>query len=564
MAALGAAYALVCVEQVYRNTAPHGRWAVKFLCIAGAATFAYDLALQSDALLSGHVDPGWWAARGAAHALVAPLVAVTAARMPGWRLDVQVSRHVVFHTATLAGATACLFAAAVLGHGLRLIGGPWGGITQAILVFAAATAIATLLASGGARARLRVTLAKHFFTFRYDYRSEWLRLTELLSQPGPEDAGAGDVAHRALAGLASLVESPSGALWIGTDDGRYVCTARLAIPERPVLGRDDPVVRLVESRDWTVDVQEWREHPERHAAGPMPGWLGDDPDAWLVVPLTANARTVGFVQLQRPRAPFVVDWEVRDVLKTAGRQAASYLALGQAVEKLVQAQQFDSFNRMSAFVVHDLKNLVSQLTLLLRNVPRHRDNPEFQSDMIGTVENVVDRMQALLLQLRVGARPIEPPSPVPLGAAVRSAVSTRRALVPTPSVVLDAELERMPVVAHRDRLERVIGHLLQNAADAAGAGGSVRVSARRDGPTAIVEISDNGPGMSRTFIETRLFKPFASTKEHGMGIGAFESREYLREIGGTLGVRSAEGSGTTFEIRLPLHVASVPAAESVR
>jgi putative PEP-CTERM system histidine kinase len=272
---------------------------------------------------------------------------------------------------------------------------------------------------------------------------------------------------------------------------------------------------------------------------------------------------VGLVQLQRPVAPIVVDWEVRDILKTAGRQIAGYLAVRQAVEKLVQARQFDSFNRMSAFVVHDLKNLVAQLALLLKNAARHRANPEFQRDMLETVENVLDRMQGLLMQLRVGTRPIEQAAPLPLGDMLRSAIAAKKGLRLEPALDIADSAEHAEIVAHRDRLERVVGHLLQNAVEATPPEGAVRVAARRDGRHAVIEVIDTGRGMSREFIDTRLFKPFTSTKEHGMGIGAFESRDYVREIGGTLAVTSIEGRGTTFTLRLPIHgAAALPSREA--
>lgn len=554
---------LLCVEQVYRNTPEGRRWSVKYLCLALAALAAFDVALYADALLFGRLEYAWWAARGWAHALMVPLVAVTAARVRAWRLDIYVSRKVVFHSATLLASGLFLLAVAAIGFGLRWFGGEWGGVAQTLVVFAAVVVLVALLASGRLRARLRVLVAKHFFSYRYDYRTEWLKLTEMLAQPDRPGDPAGSLSRRALAGLAALVESPGGALWLRADDGRFVCDARNRVGEREPIAGDDPLVAFLAARDWIVELPEWRAHPERYDDLVLPHWLVSDPDAWLVVPLTLHGRAVGLVQLQRPVAPLALDWEVRDVLKTAGRQVAGYLAVREAVEKLVQARQFDSFNRMSAFVVHDLKNLVAQLTLLLRNAARHRDNPEFQRDMLETVENVLGRMQGLLMQLRAGTTPIEAPAPVPLAAALRSALAAKRGAHLEPRLELDGPTERVDVVAHRDRLERVVGHLVQNAIEATPAGGEVRVHARLDAGEAVVEVTDTGRGMSRAFVDTELFRPFTSTKEHGMGVGAFESREYVREIGGSLSVSSAEGRGTTFTIRLPARAAvSSPAMET--
>ncbi len=547
---VAAVFVLLCVEQVYRNTPENRRWAIKFMCLAIAALSAFDLALHADALLFGRLDPGWWTTRGFAHALIVPLIAVTAARMPDWRLDVQVSREVVFHTATLLASGAFLLGVAAVGYALRLFGGDWGSVAQALALFAGLTAAAALATSGSLRATLRVGLAKHFFTYRYDYRAEWLRLTEVLATPDTPDV---TLSTRALLGIAALVESPGGTLWVHQDDGSWRIDAKNAGPERTAIGADEPLVRFMAERRWIVELPEWQAHPGRYGDLVLPHWLVSDPGAWLVVPLMLNDQLVGIVELRRPIAPVPVNWEVRDILKTAGRQIAGTLAVREAIEKLLESRQFDSFNRMSAFVVHDLKNLVAQLALLVANAGRHRNNPEFQRDMLETVENVLDRMQGLLLQLRVGARPIESPAPVRLGDALRAAVAAKKGQRVEPELDIESVLEGAEVVAHRDRLERVVGHLLQNAIEATPVGGSVRVVASRDGDHAAVRVVDTGRGMSRAFVDTRLFRPFASTKEHGMGIGAFESREYLREIGGALTVDSTEGRGSTFTMRLPLH-----------
>lgn len=550
---LAAVFGLVCVEQLYRNTRDDQRWAVKFLCLALGSLFAFDLVLLGDALLFGRLDPRWWSARGYATALVAPLVAITAARTPDWRLDITMSREVVFHTSALLASGAFLLVVAAIGQGMRWFGGEWGAVAQTLAVFAALVTLAALLASGSLRARLRVAVAKHFFSYRYDYRTEWLRLTELLARAEPADAPQGTLSQRALQGLADVVDSPGGALWLCTDDGDWRCEARCGTGERGPIAADDDLPRFLSRKRWIIDLREQRAHPDRYAGLTLPHWLTDDPDAWVVVPLVLQDRLIGFAQLQRPVSPSPLDWELRDILNTAGGQVAGYLAVRQAVEKVVQARQFDSFNRMSAFVVHDLKNLVAQLALLLKNAARHRDKPEFQRDMLETVENVLDRMQGLLLQLRAGTRPIAPAGPLSLGATLRAAVAAKKGLPVEMKLDIAQDAEGLDVVAHADRLERVVGHLIQNAAEATPSGRPVRIVVRRDGVHTLIEVVDSGHGMSPAFVETRLFKPFNSTKEHGMGIGTFESREYLREIGGTLQVASTEGIGSTFTLRLPIH-----------
>ncbi|MBN9460793.1 MAG: PEP-CTERM system histidine kinase PrsK [Burkholderiales bacterium] len=551
---------LVGLEQVYRNTPNARRWALKFMAIALAAMFGFDLLMYSDAMLYARMNGAWWISRGFANALLVPLMAVTVARNPQWKLDISVSRHVVFHSAALFGAGAYLVLVAAGGYYIRYFGGAWGEIAQALVVFGAVVGLLVVLMSGSIRARLRVFLSKHFFSYRFDYRDEWLRLARTLAEGDSAEGDAQDLPSRAVRALLRPVESPGGGLWLREGDAYCFAAGVRHRGARPSVPADAPLVAFLRDRDWVIEIDEWRAHPERYDGLPIPTELHAQGEAWMIVPLPLGAELLGFMVLARPLAPLVVDWEVRDLLKTAGRQAASYLGVQRAVEELVQARQFESFNRMSAFVVHDLKNLVAQLGLMTKNAQRHRDNPEFQADMLATVENVMERMQGLLLQLRAGARPVEQPVAVPLADALAQAVAIKRGLRPEPSIELDDAVAQRSVLAHRDRLERVIGHLVQNAAEASGPSGMIRVRARRDGSDALIEVEDNGKGMSEDFVRSRLFRPFVSTKAHGMGIGTFESREYVRELGGSLDVESREGVGTVFRIRLPLSGGDAPLA----
>jgi putative PEP-CTERM system histidine kinase len=273
------------------------------------------------------------------------------------------------------------------------------------------------------------------------------------------------------------------------------------------------------------------------------------PSPCLVVPLASGTRLLGFVVLEEPRTPINVDWEVRDLLKTASRQAASYLGEILASDALLEARKFETFNRMSAFVVHDLKNLVAQLSLMLKNAERHRDNPEFQADMQTTVEHVVDRMNKLMLQLRAGAEPVENVTPVDIASLVDRVCRSKA--VEHAMIDCDAGSGTVLALGHEDRLEHVIGHLVQNAIEASPAHGHVRVRVETDDLHVFVVVEDDGSGMSPEFVRDRLFRPFQTTKATGMGIGVYESVQYLSRIGGDVEVESAPGAGTRVRVRLP-------------
>jgi putative PEP-CTERM system histidine kinase len=534
---------LVAAEQLFRATASHLRWAIKPLVLGLAAMFAYDLFLYSEALLFRQLDAGVWAARGVAHALVIPLVAVATARNTQWSVDIAVSRGVVFHSTALVLCGAYLLVVAGAGYWVRYFGGTWGGTLQALLVFGALVALALVVGSGRFRSRLRVFVSKHFYSYRYDYREEWLRFTSTLSSHNPHVP----LPETCIRALGDLVESASGALWLVHGETlRQV--ARIAMPAvRETERLDGPLASYLARTGWVVEVRDAAARPQAHDGLALPGWLSALPRAWLIVPLQGAEGLAGFVVLGAPRTPLEVDWEVRDLLKTAGRQAASYLGHMQSAEALLEVQKFAAFNRMSAFVVHDLKNLVAQLSLVLANAPRHRDNPEFQQDVLDTVQHVVTRMNALMLQLRVGTVPIDQPRAVDLAAIVQRVQRAKRGAHAPLVVEVEAGLR---AVGHEERLEHVIGHLVQNAIDASPDRTEVRVHAAREGARVRLEVADAGCGMTPEFVRERLFRPFQTTKPHGMGIGVYESEQYVRQVGGRLEVDSAPGRGTRVTVEL--------------
>jgi len=536
---------LVLVERLFRGAATQARWAIKPLCLGLAGVFGFDLFFFSDAMLFGQHDVDVWAARGVAHALAIPFLAVAVARNPSLTIEMHLSRGAVLRSTALLVCGLLLLAIAGAGYYLRFIGGELGKALQVEFLFAALLVFAVALFSGSFRAKLKVFVSKHFFSYRYDYREEWLRFTRKLS----DDESAEGIEQRSINALADLVESPGGALWLRHGDRSFRPTARWNLPAinafEPVDGQ---LSRFLERTGWVIDLQEYTSAPEHYGNTSFPEWLLSLPGAWLVVPLPSQSGLVGFVVLVAPRTSFDVDWEVLDMLKTAGRQAASYLSQIQMAEALLEARKFDAFNRMSAFVVHDLKNLVAQLSLLLRNAERHRSNPAFQRDMLMTVDNVVERMNRLLRQLSTGATPVEKPRPVNLEPLIRSVCAGKSGR----ENAIDMDFSQSVfVLGHAEQLEYVIAHLVQNALDAS-TGGKVGVRLFRDGGSGVIEITDEGTGMTPDFIQERLFKPFQTTKPTGMGVGVYESSQYVTSLGGRILVESAPGNGTRVRVVLPL------------
>ena len=554
-ASLGlAVLGLVLIEQMLRNASADARWNAKPVGLGLGAIFVFDLFIGSQAALFEHFDGDAVSVRSLVHAAAVPLLFVASRRHADWLGKLHVSRAAIFHSAALLLVGAYLLMVAGVGYYVRYTGGHWGRALSVVLVFVALVALALLVASGSMRSRLRVYISKNFFSYRYDYREEWLRFTQLLST----SAEPQHTAETVVRALANLVESPSGMLWLQPAAGAdFLQAARWNLPAQPGSeARDGALATFWRERAWIVDVDEWRERREAYPGLELPAWLVEEERCWLIVPLLVREALIGFAVLGRPRAVVELNWEVRDLLRTAASQASGYLDQAQATEALLEARKFDAFNRMSAFVVHDLKNIVTQLSLMMKNAKRLRDNPEFQQDMLDTVENSLEKMRQLMLQLREGEKPHGVTSGVDLEQIAK------RLAAAAASKGRQLQLDLQPGVStrgHVERVERVLGHVVQNAFDATPASGQVRLTLDAEGSQARVRVEDSGCGMSEDFIQNRLFKPFQTTKASGMGIGAHESYQYVQELGGKISVQSELNRGTTVTLLLPLFHAQADA-----
>ncbi len=538
---------LVLLEQVFFNATDDIRWRIKPLCLGLAAAFIFDLYLFSQAILFNHLESDVLGVRGFVYALIAPMLWLSLTRRRSNSLKITISPQAAFHSATLLIAGLYLIFIASVGYYVRFFGGKWGESLQLAIVFLSLLIFFTLILSNGLRSRLRVFVSKNFFHYRFDYREEWLKFTKTLAvKNSPQEMG-----QQVILGLAGMLESPAGSLWTRkAEDAAFTQLANWN--QLHTFANEDAnsdFCNFMKRTGWVINLDEYRTFPSRYDAIKLPEWLLDDQSMWLTIPLIVGDDLIGFCVLAKARQKIDVNWEVNDLLKTAGMQAGGFLAQMQATDALLESRKFESFNRMSAFVVHDLKNIVTQLSLMMNNSRRLLANPEFQSDMLMTVENSLERMRQLMLQLREG--------PTPAGAAWGVNLSGVVERLTSAATKNGRQLEVhiiSPVVArcHEDRFERVLGHLIQNAFDATAAEGRVWLNLDRSAGHARIVVGDTGHGMSSEFIRDSLFKPFQTTKPFGMGIGAYEIYQYVQELGGGIDVKSELGRGTIVQMLLPL------------
>jgi putative PEP-CTERM system histidine kinase len=541
---------LFLVENLYRNTRPEQRWGIKFLCLGIGGMFAYDFFLFAQALLFNQLDMNLWVARGAVYMLVAPLIGVAVARNPDWSVDLFISRDAAAHTATLLFAGCYLLFMAAAGYYIREVGGGWGVVLQTVFLFGAGVVLAALLFSGQLRARTKVLLSKHFFRHRYDYREQWLRFTSTLSQC-KQDALPYECVVRAI---AEVVDSSGGLLWLRKKDGSFEQAAHWGVSggETEILRADSSLVKFLKEREWVINLDEYQVDPEFYEYLELPDWMKYLPRAWLIVPLLDQEELLGFMVVSRPRAGVPFNWELRDLVKTTACQAASHLAQLEAMQALAEARQFEGFHRLSAFVLHDIKNLIAQQSLLIGVAAEHKHKPEFIDDAVDIMEHSVTKMRRLMQLLRTGvssSKPVTMNLVMIVGNAVNNCAGGR----PVPN--FECALAEVWVKIEGDRMTSVIENLIQNAQDATADDGVVNVSLDCRGGEIDILVEDNGCGMDEVFVRERLFQPFYTTKgDTGMGIGAYECKEYINSLGGEIRVESEPGRGTRIHVMLPMQV----------
>ena len=540
------------VEQVFRNSTFEQQRVLRPFLWTIAAILAYDMFVFSDAVLVRAMDPTLWAARGLLAAFAVPFLLISAKRHPDWTRTLFISRQVVFYSTTLTGVGMYLIAMALAGVLIREQGGQWGAMEQLGFLVAALVVLALVLSSASLRAAGRMFITKHFYRHQYEYRDEWLRLIRTLSAA---DSGL-PLDQRSIKALADIVDSPGGQIWLdnGTGDYEPFAAWHADFPSNEYRS-DSALPGFLREHGWIIDSAEYDSDPERydHAFAEPSQEL---PPNSIIVPLFDQNELLGFARLIRPERHRALNYEDHDLLKTAGRQVVAFLAHDLTMEQLAETRQFEAYSKLSAFVMHDLKNLLSQQVLLVENAKKHQHRPEFVVDVIKTVDHGVQRMRRLLLQLERDSSASHEQLVELNGLVEESVGACSKGNGVRPSFSGHRPLwVRAPV----DRLASVIGHVITNAQEATKAGGAIAVTVSELDGRALIEIRDCGEGMSEEFIRRRLFKPFDTTKgRSGMGIGVYQAREFVRSLGGDVAVSSRVGVGTTVTIQLQL---AQPAAE---
>ncbi|MDQ4419526.1 PEP-CTERM system histidine kinase PrsK [Sphingobium sp. DEHP117] len=545
--------ALLLIQRIYIACSAHVRGVIGPIAAALAAMWGYDLILYGAAFAQAEgLMAQLFALRGINMAALAPVMAL--AGRTGRTAVVAPSRALALRGLGVVLGTVLSLLILGLLLALDTLGSP--------LVKAAASAVLFVSVAGGLlfvpATRLhrvaKVLASKHLFRHRYDYREQWMAFADTLGR-GAQSHCEAAIHSRVIRAMADITQSSCGALLLA-EEGDAACVWAAdwnwKAPHGDRADFAEPLMQRMQSRGWITDL------PVARAQGDaLPGWLVEDQAGWALVPLVHFDQLVGVMLLGHPPLRRALDWEDFDMLRAAARQVASYLAEARGQAALAEARRFEEFNQRFAFILHDIKNLVSQIALTARNAERHADNPEFRADMILTLKDCAGRMNTLLARLGQHGSPDEPlhVEPLALGEVLKAIAARQGAAHP----VLIEGNRNLLVNADRMKLEQVLAHLVQNAIEASDASSPVVLRVEKgDGGQAVLHVIDHGCGMTADFMRGELFRPFTSTKQGGFGIGAYEARELVRAMGGQLSVASEPGRGTCVSVHLPMAATHSP------
>jgi len=530
-------FALVNFEATLANASPEALWKIK-LDIIGLGTILAVMAFYySQALLYRTINMNYTLLRSLMFVVAAAMIAYSRLCRQG-TVRIQVSRQTAFKSFVLLVVGIYLVMIGLLGEGMQYFGTYFPRTVSISVAFLCGIALLIMLLSERTRREIKVILHKNFYQHKHDYRTQWLRFTEQLSTSRSGE----QLLQRILSAYCEIFGIYGATLFLNEEGHGGYCMAALyhAEPIQEVIAWDNSLIRFMKERAWVVNTRD--ENPEITAENA--GFFSSN-EISFVIPLFAAEQLEGFIALGKViKSNEVYIYEDYDLMKTIARQASLAILHQRLSEQITHARQIEAVGKVSTFVAHDLKNLVSNLSLIVDNAAKYIHNPDFQKDMLASLDNTAGKMRALIGKLKnLGERDLLNMQTVNL---LDLADKTAKMLSGTHITV-----DGMPVKALVDEneIQNVIMNLLINGIEASGPDKSLLVEVgSADVP--FIRVTDQGCGMTPHFIRTELFKPFRTTKKQGLGIGLYQCRQIVEAHGGRMEVSSVEGQGSIFTVWL--------------
>jgi putative PEP-CTERM system histidine kinase len=544
---------MINLEQTLRASVGTKRWQIKFMVLGLASLFAIQVYTSSEALLFSAFNINLDRLYGGALIVADALIIFSLSRARFLELDIYLSPRFLYGSITAIAVGLYLLAVGFMAKMASYFGGSGTVLLDDFLIFIALIVLAIVLLTQELREKAKRFIVRNFKRPHYDYRKEWMTFTERTTSLTDTKYLCATVAGI----VAETFGAPSVSIWLsGETPGQVVLAGstafsggeadRLGYMEGgtaalvgAMTGQELPVDFGASEADWPGEIQRYYPNYFRTA------------QIRYCAPLIAGQQLLGLMTVSNRLGNLPFSVHDLDLLKTFADQAAATLLNRKLSEQLVRAKEMEAFQTMSAFFVHDLKNVAATLSVMMGNLCTYFDDPVFRSDALRTISQSVEKMNAMCAQLSLlSTRPeirlleanlneLVVSALDGLNGSLKATVSNK--LQPVPEVVMDPE-----------QMKKVLVNLILNANEAVGEGGEIVVTTEQQDGWVTVSVSDNGCGMSKEFISHFLFRPFQSTKKRGLGIGLFLSKKIVEAQRGRIEVESGEGKGSSFRILLPI------------
>lgn len=524
------------------------RWRIKFLIVGISSIFLFMIFHMTYFLLFPRADSDFSHIAPTVIFIGSFLSALSLIRRGMHDVNIAVSRDVVRNSIIVLLVGGCLLAVGLVAQAIRMFGGDFREYLQYILVFLALVFIALVLLSTHARKTAKMFIDRHFFRRKFDYEKEWLKITSQMSSK----LDVGEISSSLANVFSEIFWIDTTLLWLSGDMGNDF---RMVYPDNRRINdpmRENPVLfPLLKEKNRPVLLEELQESQDLSEEGGRQIDSLKKRGISLLVPMMLDRELVGVLGLSKSRygAPF--DIEDLALINTISGQAASSLLNAKLAVRIVQSKELETFHIFSAFVIHDLKNFVSMLSLVVQNMEKNFGNPAFQKDAMASLTTIAEKMEQMMRRLSaLSTAPIRIKTKADLNRLLRGLINEMKGTIR--SRVVEDYSQLPDLFVDSEQMTNVFRNLVKNADEATANGGEIRLSTAMKDRNAIVTISDNGRGIPKEYMEGEMFTPFSSTKSDGLGIGLFQAKRIVESHGGRIEAESEVGKGSTFRIHLPV------------
>jgi len=545
---------LMNLEMTLKASTGSKQWRIKFMVLGVGALFAAHIYTSSQILLFSSFNIAVESINSYAIIVVGILIGLSWARSHLQNVEIYLSQGMLYNSLTVLFAGIYLLVVGVAAKAVRYFGGAQVLPLTTFFVFLALVGLTVFLLADQQRQKTKQFIDRHFHRPRHDYRNAWAMFTQRTTSL----VGVRDLCEAVTKMVSETFGVPAVTVWrLDETQGRLALGGSTAFSESQAcdfkLSGSDSVNLIRAMRDQKNPVDLDRTEPDwAQCLKQFNTNYASVPRIRYCAPLVSGGEFLGFMTLSNRLTKEPFSLEDLDLLRVIADQSAGSLHTLKLSERLLQRKEMEAFQTVSAFFVHDLKNLAFRLSLTMQNLSVHFDDAEFRKDAMALISESVSKINIMCVPLSLlSKKPEFQKTKADLNELVTTTITGLNGCLKA-SLTQDVHPAVLKLYMDPDQMQKVIVNLILNANDAVGDSGEIRVTTEQKNGWALITVSDNGCGMSKDFIAHSLFRPFQTTKHQGSGIGLFHSRTIVQAHQGRIEVESEEGKGSTFRVLLPV------------